>query len=164
MNISANKLVDAINSSSKSDDKELLEEVFSGDDTFVSKYSFNSKNYYSPTGDDIPWLWDDTFQPDKGDDFIDGGDGFDTVIIGGLKSSYTLSYDTATETAVLNSSYYGKKSLKNIENVEFKPSSLSDSTNKYSINDLFPDINNSNSNNNSNINMKVTIKLNQMVK
>ena len=29
-NISANKLVDAINSSSKSDDKELLEEVFSG--------------------------------------------------------------------------------------------------------------------------------------
>ena len=110
MNISANKLVDAINSSSKSDDKELLEEVFSGDDTFVSKYSFASKNYYSPTGDDILYGYagDDTFQPDKGDDFIDGGDGFDTVIIGGLKSSYTLSYDTATETAVLNSSYYGK--------------------------------------------------------
>ena len=32
MNISANKLVDAINSSSKSDDKELLEEAL-GDDT-----------------------------------------------------------------------------------------------------------------------------------
>ena len=25
---------------------------------------------------------------DKGDDFIDGGDGFDTVIIGGLKQLY----------------------------------------------------------------------------
>ena len=36
MNISAYKLVDAINSSSKSDDKELLEEVFSGDDTFAN--------------------------------------------------------------------------------------------------------------------------------
>ena len=43
MNLSAVKLQNAINSESNTDDKRLLEEVLSGDDTFLSKYNINSK-------------------------------------------------------------------------------------------------------------------------
>ena len=132
--------------------KNYLKKSSPGDDTFVSKYSYNSNNFYSPTGDDILYGYagDDTFQPYKGDDYIDGGEGFDTVIIPGLKSNYITSYDDSSATATLSSSYYGEKRIKNVENIEFKPSSISDNTNPYTFEELFPDVNNTNSSNDSN--------------
>ena len=73
MNLSAVKLQNAINSESNTDDKRLLEEVLSGDDTFLSKYNINLKIFIPPTGDDVLYGYAEMIPlTRKRNDFIDG--------------------------------------------------------------------------------------------
>jgi hypothetical protein len=78
---------------------------------------------------------DNYFLPAEGDDSIDGGAGFDTVVVGDPKKFFSVSTDTSTGIVTLvdtrapsgepNEWRYGTNTLANIELIVFEDGSLS---------------------------------------
>ncbi|MRD55328.1 hypothetical protein GH816_02065 [Betaproteobacteria bacterium LSUCC0115] len=89
--------------------------VFRGDDQFIYKDGLNE--------DDVIYAWggSDRIKPSAGDDYVNGGDGIDTLVLTGNYSQYRISkaHETLTIRDSRGSSRDGTDTLDNVERIEF---------------------------------------------